>query len=130
MRRYSIAGVSVAAVLLACALLPIGSLRAQGAEKVTTIAILITVPEDQPMTPAAAMMKEMMAHIAKQAGLIDQTLLASSFPGNKPSHVHISRWQSLSDWESLNESAEFLALVERTGRYIDLQSAEVFQPVP
>lgn len=123
-----IANALVVATLLVCVLLPAKSVRAQDSGA-TTVAILITMPEGQPTDPAIAVMKEIMAYVAKQPGFIDQTLLASKFPGNKPSHVHVSLWRSLSDWEALFGSAEFLSLLDRTGRYFAFEPAEVFQPV-
>lgn len=129
MNRYSFANVFVIAALLASVLAPIGAARAQDT-KAIVIAIPITVLEGQPTAPALAIMKDVMAHIAGQPGLIDQALLASEFPNNKPSHIWISRWRSLSDSEALMESPDFLDLLPKTAGHFDFNTAEVFKPVP
>jgi hypothetical protein len=129
MNRYNIVNAWLLAMLLAGIVLPSGSVRAQGGGE-TTIAILISVRSGQPTATAVAAMKEIKAYVSKQPGLIDQTLLASSVPGNRPSHIHVMRWRLLSDWEAVMTSTEFRSLLERDGRYIQLNAANAFQPVP
>ncbi|MGO7136412.1 antibiotic biosynthesis monooxygenase [Rhizobium leguminosarum] len=129
MKQFSFTTALAVTALLACVVTPIGAPQAQDAAG-TIIAIPITVREDQPTAPAIARMKEIMTHLAGQPGLIDQSLLASVFPNNKPSHIWLSRWRSASDWEALGNSPEFLDLLPQTAGYFDFKTAEIFKTVP
>jgi len=126
--RNLLASIAMAILLLA---VPATWSRAQAASASnnTTVVMLLTVHEGQPAAPAVAAMKEIVAFIGKATGLIDQSLLVSSFPNNKPSHVHIMRWNSIKDWEALSSSQEFLDLVSSNTMLFDLKTAEVFTPV-
>jgi hypothetical protein len=52
--------------------------------------MLLTVTPGTPIATAEAGMKEVAAFVGTQPGLIEQTLLASSFPGNRPSHIDVT----------------------------------------
>ena len=93
------------------------------------IAMLLHVEKGHSTEDALKAMRDVGAYIRKQPGFIDGSLLASTFPGNKPSHVHISRWRAVADWEALSASAEFLKLLETRGKVFGWSAAEIFKPV-
>lgn len=95
----------------------------------TIVVMLLTVTPGTPTTSAVAGMKEILAFVKRQPGLIEEVLLASSFRGNRPSHIHLMRWRSLSDWEALHNSPEFLSLLQSKGALFEWRPAEVFVPV-
>ena len=95
----------------------------------TIVVMLFTVTPGTPTATAVAGMKDVIAFVRKQPGLIEEVLLASSFPGNKPSHIQLMRWRSLGDWEALHESPEFLSLLQSKGALFEWRPAEVFVPV-
>lgn len=97
--------------------------------KEVTIAIILQVAEGKDQAEAVAAMKEIVAFIGKQPGLIDGVLLQSSFPGNTPSHVNIMRWRDLEDWEALSGSDDFQKLLGEKAAFFNLRPAEVFTPV-
>jgi hypothetical protein len=122
-----------AAMLLAALwLLPAAPALSQGAASPpggTIVVLLFTVTPGTPTTTAVAGMKDVIAFVRRQPGLLEEALLASSFPGNKPSHIHLMRWRSLSDWEALHELPEFLSLLQSKGALFEWRPAEVFIPV-
>ena len=123
---------AAAALVAALWLLPASRASSQGAASPpggTIVVMLLTVTPGTPTATAEAGMKEMAAFVKTQPGLIEQALLASSFPGNKPSHIDLMRWRSLSDWEALSESPEFLSLLKSKSALFDWRAAEVFTPV-
>ena len=93
------------------------------------IAMMLNIDAGKSADDAVKAMKDVAAHVRKQPGLIDDVLLASTFAGNKPSHVHLSRWRALKDWEALSASEEFLNLLKAKGQLFSWSSAEVFKPV-
>jgi hypothetical protein len=95
----------------------------------TVVVTLLTVTPGTPTATAVAAMKEVVAFVRKQPGLIDESLLASSFPDHSPSHIDLMRWRSLSDWEALFKSQEFLSLLESKGALFKVSPAEVFVPI-
>ena len=95
----------------------------------TVVVMLFTVTPGTPTATAVSGMKEILAFAKTQPGLIDEVLLASTFPDNKPSHIHLMRWRSLSDWEALHDSPEFLSLLRSKAALFEWRPAEVFVPV-
>ena len=129
LRRRSLA----AAMLLAAVwLLPPAPALSQSAASPpggTVVVLLFTVTPGTPTATAVAGMKDILAFAKTQPGLIEEVLLASTFPGNKPSHIHLMRWRSLSDWEALHDSPEFLSLPRSKAALFEWRPAEVFVPV-
>jgi hypothetical protein len=127
-RRSFAAAVLLAALWLA----PVSPALSQSAASPpggTIVVLLFTVTPGTPTATAVAGMKGVLAFMKTQPGLLEESLLASSFPGNKPSHIHLMRWRSLSDWEALHNSPEFLSLLQSKGALFEWRPAEVFVPV-
>ena len=88
----------------------------------TIVVLLFTVTPGTPTATAVAGMKDVLAFMKTQPGLIEESLLASSFPGNKPSHIHLMRWRSLSDWEALPRFAGVPVAAPVQGRVIRMEA--------
>ena len=113
--------------------LAVAPARAQGTPPLggdgVVIAMLLNVEAGR--TPEAALraMKDVGAYMRGKPGFLDGALLASTFPGNRPSHVYLSRWRTQEDWESLAGRREFLDLLMVKGDFFNWSSAEVFRTV-
>ena len=102
---------------------------AQAETKGVVIAILLNAADGKSRSEVIGALKEVVAFVAKQPGLLDSSLLESKFPGNKPSHVHLMRWGDQKDWEALLNSPDFIALLDKTSKLFTFNPAEVFSQV-
>ena len=94
-----------------------------------SITMLLNAEKGASTDDAVNAMKDVGAYMRRQPGFIDGALLENTFPGNKPSHVYLSRWRALKDWEQLSASAEFLKLLDTKGKLFSWSAAEDFKPV-
>jgi len=127
--RRSFAAAALIAALWLLPASPAASQDAASSPGGTIVVLPLTVTPGASTTAAEAGMKEIAAFIRRQPGLIEQSLLASSFPDNRPSHIDVTRWRSLKDWEALSASPEFLSLMKSEGALFEWRPAEVFIPM-
>jgi heme-degrading monooxygenase HmoA len=78
-------------------------------DAVTVVVQLTLLPGAKPEATAAAM-NDMRAMIKKQPGFISEELLQNANPANAPQNVHVMRWASFKNWESVFNSPEFAKL--------------------
>jgi quinol monooxygenase YgiN len=75
-------------------------------------------------------MQAIAAVIRKQPGLIDEVLMEHKNPANKPSHVHVMRWQDMKNWEVLIVNPEFQKALQAHAATVQVQDAAgVYTPV-
>jgi hypothetical protein len=127
--RRSLAAAALVAALWLLRASPASSQSLAAPPGGTIVVVPLTVTTGTPIATAEAGMKEMAAFISTQPGLVEQSLLASSFPGNRPSHIDVTRWRSLKDWEALSDSPEFLSLMKSKAALFEWRPAEVFVPI-
>lgn len=78
-------------------------------DSVTVVIQLTLLPGAKPEATTAAM-NGMRAMIKKQPGFISEELLQNTNPANSPQNVHVMRWVSFKNWESVFNSPEFAKL--------------------
>ena len=74
-------------------------------------------------------MRNIVAVIRKQPGLIDEVLLENKNPANKPSHVHVTRWREQKNWESVFANAEFQQALNANVAFFTVDGAGIYIPV-
>lgn len=75
-------------------------------------------------------MQTIVKLVRKQPGLLDEQLLENKNPANRPSHVHVTRWRELKDWETVFSNQEFLkALQAHSAQVTVADGAGIYIPV-
>ena len=70
-------------------------------------------------------MQSVVAVIRKQPGLLDEVLMENRNPTNKPSHVHVTRWRELKNWETVFADAEFQKAMASSSGLFTVEGAQV-----
>jgi heme-degrading monooxygenase HmoA len=69
------------------------------------------------------------ATIQKMPGFIEDEMLMNKNPANKPSHVHVMRWQDQKNWEAMFSNVEFQKAVKEAVKYVEVDGALLYVPV-
>ncbi|MEB0139782.1 MULTISPECIES: hypothetical protein [unclassified Undibacterium] len=102
------------AALVLIMLLPTAHAQVPAAHAVAGITIVIPLSaKGSSRAESVAAMRDIAAFVARQPGLIDAVLMENNNPANTPSHVHVTRWFKLGDWEALFSNPEFKELARR-----------------
>ena len=74
-------------------------------------------------------MRNIVAVIRKQPGLIDEVLLENKNPADKPSHVHMTRWREQKNWEAVFTNAEFQQAINANVAFFTVDGEGIYTPV-
>ncbi len=110
---------------------------------VTTTAFAQTKPQSEGLTIVIPLnatgssrdasvqgMKAVAAVVSKQPGFIDGVLMEHKNSANKPSHVHVTRWRDMKNWEAVFLNPEFQNALKANAGVLQVQdSAGVYTPV-
>lgn len=93
------------------------------------VAVPLTAKPGKSADQVVSAMRPIINLIRSQKGLLEEVLLGSSFPNNRPSHIHFMRWKEQRDWENLSADQKFLSALSASGDVFSLQPAEIFTAV-
>ena len=104
--------------------------RAQAAapEGVTIVIPLAAAP-GKGRDEVVKAMQNIVAVIRKQPGLIDEVLMENKNPANKPTHVHVTRWRELKNWEMVFINPEFQKAMASNSAFFTVDGAGIYTPV-
>lgn len=110
---------------------------------VTTTAFAQTKPQDEGLTIVIPLnatgssreasvkgMKAVADVVRKQPGFIDGVLMEHKNSANKPSHVHVTRWRDMKNWEAVFLNTEFQNALKANASVLQVQDAAgIYTPV-
>lgn len=79
-----------------------------------TVVIQLTLKPGKKREAANAVGRDIRALINRQPGLLSEEFLQNNNPSASPSYIHVTRWASFKDWESIFTSSE-LTKLQRAG---------------
>lgn len=94
-----------------------------------TIVMNLQLVEGTAMRRALTSVRPILEHIRAQPGLISETLLMGSVDVSQD-YVHVTRWESVEDWEALHEDQAFLDLLSAMNPGFEPAIAQVYMGVP
>ena len=72
-----------------------------------TIVIPLAAASGKSRDDVVKAMQNIVAVIRKQPGLLSEVLMENKSPTNKPTHVHVTRWREMTNWELVFANADF-----------------------
>jgi quinol monooxygenase YgiN len=97
--------------------------------KQVTIAMSITPAPNVRREDVGRALQDLVAVVRKQPGCLDQVVLQSVVPSHRPSHVYISRWRTLADWEAMLANAEVRKVTNQYQPLFRLDRTAVYKPL-
>lgn len=128
-RRQSIPAIALG--LLAGVGAP-GSAKSQtnaSATEGVTIVVPFTAVPGRNRAEVLQAMKNVVAVIRAQPGLIEEVLMESRDPSRSPSHVHVARWREQKNWDALFGNADVIKVMKANAGFFTLDAAGVYAPV-
>lgn len=94
-----------------------------------TIVIPLAAADGKSRADVVKAMRNMVAVIRKQPGLIDEVLMENKNPANKPTHVHVTRWRDQKNWEAVFTNPEFQQAMSANAAFFNVDGAGIYTPV-
>jgi quinol monooxygenase YgiN len=94
-----------------------------------TIVIPLAAAAGKSRDEVVKAMQNIVAVIRKQPGLIDEVLMENKNPANKPTHVHVTRWREMKNWEMVFANADFQKAMAANAGFFAVDGASIYTPV-
>ena len=94
-----------------------------------TIVIPLSAAAGKSREEVVKAMQNIVAVIRKQPGLIDEVLMENKNPSNKPTHVHVTRWREMKNWEMVFANADFRKAMAANAGFFTVDGAGIYTPV-
>jgi len=94
-----------------------------------TIVIPLAAATGKSRDEVVKAMQNIVAVSRKQPGLIDEVLMENKNPANKPTHVHVTRWREMKNWEMEFANADFQKAVAANPGFFTVDGAGIYTPV-
>lgn len=97
----------------------------------TTVTVVVPIQPTQPEQHDETLkaLQAVRAVVAKQDGIVDETLLENKNPKGQYSYVHVMRWKSEAQWQAMLSNAAFLEAVKNNRTFFTIDEAMTYQPV-
>jgi heme-degrading monooxygenase HmoA len=119
-----------ASLIVTLALIASGSAPAQTpGDKEVTIAMDMTVAKSASNEDLDQALRRLTAAVRKQPGLLNQVVLKNAVPTHRPTHVYVTRWRTLGDWERMLANPEIQQVTNQYRSVFTLDSTDVYTPV-
>jgi len=94
-----------------------------------TIVIPLAAAAGKSRDEVVKAMQNIVAVIRKQPGLIDEVLMENKNPANKPTHVHVTRWREMKNWEMVFANADFQKAMAANAGFFAVDGAGIYTPI-